>query len=392
MKIVFSDDDADGVISAYMISSYLSSIGERHKVIFQTWDKFGLTEKDVEQILSYQPSQVYVLDIGSGIDVLQRIKPLMEKKITVTILDNHPPELEVLGEKEYMKFLTFLEELKKTGYLEYFSSTENCTTGYCYLYIQSHGMKVTEFLEKLTILGLVADVSTDKKIGGEIYGKLLSKYPEYAGTIYYGANATFKWSIIDAIVQFFHVPRRIIYDEASPLLMEFLRDIEHKGYDFITLYGEIEGELGKLYKSEDKKIVNVLPSYPPSVQKIAGLLLSWRTEWKKVLDRGNIFTLDYETFQISIIKHKWNLGSAICNLRLSETRKPQFVINIIPEKNIVYVSARSDGKIHVGKVFSQCDKSILDGGGIREAGSALARTYNISAIVREIVKNTKSQS
>ncbi|MGB9615329.1 MAG: hypothetical protein ACPL3B_07495, partial [Fervidobacterium sp.] len=302
--IVFADDDADGVLSTYILHSFLKSKGEQHRIMFQTWHKFGITEENISQILSYSPSKVYFLDIGSDLNVLEKVSYLIKKGVKVTVLDNHCPTLDVIGENDFLKYKNLLEELKKTGYFEYYSSTETCTTGYVYLYVISNGMNVTPFLEQLTLFGLVADVSTDTKIGGEIYGKLIEKYPEYKGQIYYGEKMMYEWSIIDAVTQFFHVPRRIIYDDAPPLLMNFLRTIEESDYDFIRLYMDVEKMLSETYKMKQVTVLD----YPEPVKTVLSLIVSWRTQWKEILERGNIFTLDYKNFQVNIVSHEWNLG------------------------------------------------------------------------------------
>lgn len=390
MNIIFSDDDADGILSSYIVSHLLKRRGERVKLLFQSWEKFGVTEENIKTIFSFNPTHVFFLDIGSDMSMLHVAEKFLEKNVSVTILDNHPPDQEILSQDEYFEFRTKLKELEANKNFEYFSDTENCTTGKAYLYY-SIEKDVPEFIEKLTLFGLVADVVTETKEGGSLYQKLLKKYPEFSGKIYYGPKTDFSWGILDAVVGFFHIPRRILYNEAPPLAINFLLSAEKNNLDFIKLYMEIEEMLGDYWKERDIQKI-VYPSYDESVRRIMECVIQWRTQWKKILERGNILSLDYNKFMISIITHEWNLGSALANLKISETRKPHFVINFIPKYQIYYVSGRGDGSIHIGKVFSQCDKNILEGGGLKNAGSAIGKTLEVDKILREIVKNTLSQT
>ena len=384
--VVFSDEDTDGMTSSRMVYNYYDTLfGIKPRIIYQTWDKFGWTEEDIKMIDSYHPSVVYMTDIGSSDDYLKLLKPLLEKGIKVFVYDNHPQEI-VSAYADIFK-----REYKDNFYLK--STHDNCTAGLIYKYLVEPSVKDETILrtkfDKWAMIGLIGDVASKRGEGGDSFQKLVLKHPMFLGSIKFPSKTKqpFLWGLGDFFAQFFHIPRRILYNEAPYLAFEAMREMEGMN-DWMSIYQTLDIELAKLwplgatfiseteYKTKDEITGRVtLPEKfdsTPNVERLMQLNLRWRNDWKKVQDRGSNVELDYGTYGVTIISHPWNLGSALCNVRQKE--KPHFVINYIPQLKKIHLSGRtgSTGTFSIGEVFSNLPANVAIGGGLKEAGSAIA--------------------
>jgi hypothetical protein len=81
------------------------------------------------------------------------------------------------------------------------------------------------------------------------------------------------------------------------------------------------------------------------------------------------------------------MGAALCAKLSNTNKKTWFVINDIPEYGI-HVSGRGgrDNKLHIGKVFRCANPAIMEGGGIKPAGSAKTHTNNTEVVLDELVR------
>lgn len=389
---ILVDEDLDGLTSARIIYNFEKEKGSDVNVVFQTWDVFGVSEDDVNNVLATKPDKVYILDIGSDEMVLRAITPILESGIAVSVLDNHPPDIEVIGTDKLGEFLLYQKELedKYSKSFYYNSTTDNCTAGIAYSITKDICKNKMNTL--WAILGLKGDVAYDKKEGAPLFQEAMSQYPLLKRGFYYG---TFTWGNLDFMANLFHNPRRIIFNEAPKVCFQAMAELEDNPKKFGVGWLEIYKEAEKVIVDGRRKLTG-FDEYP-NVKRMTELYIEWK-DWKEIYQkRGNCITLDYEDYGVSIIKHNWNLGSALCNVKAGDMKKANFCINTIEDKNIVHVSGRNTkySKIHIGKVFYNCDQSILKGGGIKEAGSAQSKILDTDIILQELdeaVERSKSQS
>jgi hypothetical protein len=395
--VILSDEDCDGLCAARIVAkAYPQS-----NVLFQKWDIFGLGPTDVNKILSYDPKQVFILDLGSGTEILEAATTILGTGAKVTILDNHPPDPVVETTENYAKFKKYLQGLKDTfGESFYYdSSTETCTTGIAYeLMVQKVPTDV-----RWALIGLVGDVATDSTKsprGNALFTHLLEVSPYLKGLFMSKEDgATYNFGLLDFYAKLLHVPRRMVFDDASMLCYTAMCEMEHipNWIEFNRLLGT-KDEIEKTPLFKDGKNNNT---------KMLLLLQSeWEKEHSKAELKGNSSLLHYDGFDVTVLSHKWNLGSALASKRLGITKKPQFVINDIPGKEI-HISGRGPVEelyrdpntpaglpvafkkrpgLHIGKVFRMADPKIMDGGGILPAGSAKGLVSDPEVLLNELVK------
>jgi hypothetical protein len=387
--VIFSDEDTDGMTSSRMVYNYYDVLfGIKPRLLYQTWDEFGWTEEDIKMIQSYKPSVVYMTDIGSSDEYLKLLEPLLKEGSKVFVYDNHPGVIP-----------STFASIYKTKYGDDFvlkSTRDNCTAGLVYKYLVEPAIKDDSILrtkfDKWAMIGLIGDVASKKGEGGAIFEKLLRKHPMFTGSIRFSSKTKpFFWGLGDFFAQFFHVPRRILYNEAPHVVFEAMKEMEEMK-DWMAIYRVLDSELARLYPLQttfvsetDYKIGEeqghtitahiTLPEEfdsTPYVERLMHLNLRWRNDWKKVQDRGNNVELDYGSYGVTVISHPWNLGSALCNVRQKE--KAHFVINYIPQLKKIHISGRtsSEGPISIGDIFSDLPSDVAVGGGLKEAGSAIA--------------------
>ena len=404
----------------------------KHTVIFQKWDKFGLFDGDVTDILSHNPRTVYILDIGSDANVINQALKILDKNINVAIFDNHPPE----GSKnaDYIDYLSILaktrdhypfpvKEAYPYPYFMYDAAHNTCTTGVVFEYVSQFMGLTKEQLESMeiwAIMGLRGDVAYDAARGYDrgaaLYNTLIVKRPYLEGLLQSTEQGDdFDKSLLEFFVQLFHVPRRIIFDDAPPLCMKALDELAQIE-DWLTFYKDVNVGL-VTYLVKKKANNNVLMEYwpvdpeeKPNLVKVIELYYEWRSGFREFFDAG--VTLFYPAFTVAIVNSNWNLGSALANVKSSRTKKPSFVVNIITRKRKgitkedvlqgkpldiydVHISGRSseDSKLHIGEVFRTCDPDIMFGGGLKMAGSANVRypfiepsQINAETLTNELVR------
>lgn len=381
--VIYSDDDLDGLMSTRLTYNHLiaSDPNVNIKLLWQKWADFGLSEESSKEILDFKPDEVFILDVGSDEDTIKSIKPILEQNIPVTLLDNHPPDLEVIGADAYNDFSSYLQSLKDAFSLEYVSTTTNCTTGIVYRLFEK--TLETNPINKLwAIMGLKGDVATDKVFnpdGYAIYEKCIKEFPQLNRGFFYG---TFTWNNLDFMNNFFHNPRRLLYDDAPQLCFDATTEIQDNPDKFrvgwLNIYKTAEQFiLGK------KTALEAFNDYP-NVKRVMEVYAQWKG-WKDVEKRGHIITFDYGKFGVSLISHPWNLGSALCATKSNDMKKSQFVINDIPGK-LIHVSGRGyrGSPIHIGKILHNCNPGILRGGGLKQAGGAQAIVNDVEAVLEEL--------
>lgn len=389
--VIFSDEDCDGMCATRIIHNGLTNAypNSTHTIIWQTWDVFGLLRENVEAIRAMKPRTAYILDIGSDLLAVNYAAELLSEGINVVILDNHPPDSRIENGEDYTDYKTTLFTLRQKfpmppvaaekPYFFYESTNDNCTTGIAFSYALRQGWSVKN-MEKWALLGLEGDVATETPEGRIIFDNLMTKHPHLDGLLASkNIRSTYDWSILAFYAQLLHNPRRMLFNDAPPVVYPAMQDMETYPnwldfYDYVNKEGK-----GLTFPHLDKP--------HPAIKTILDLTIAYRKGKGEPEERGNSTQLDYPDFGVSIIRHKWNLGSALCNKLSSTYKKTWFVINDIPEYG-VHVSGRggADGKLHIGKVFRSCNPEIMEGGGLAPAGSAKTKTNNIEVILDELVR------
>jgi hypothetical protein len=396
---ILSDEDADGMCSSRIMHNAVTSAypNSDHTLVWQNWDVFGLKEGDIDKILEAKPRTAYILDIGSGLDMLNQTNRLLENNINVVILDNHPPDPVVETSDTMHKFRDALDLQRKkypfpptdsypTPYFFYKSTTESCTTAIAYNYCSTMGLPLTN-MEKWALLGIKGDVASESAESGPIFDNLLDKHLSFAGLLSSkDLGGSYNWGIIDFYAQLLHVPRRMLFNEAPPIVYAAMKEMETIP-NWLPLYDQVFNKESSTLGSVDIRVGT--PKYP-ATERLLSLELEWKKEHVKVEGRGQNIRLDYSDFGVTIVSHKWNLGSALASKLSGINKKTWFVINTITDKG-VHVSGRGSdtGRLHIGKVFRSCDPSVMEGGGLQPAGSATTHTTNVEAILDALVKGVQ---
>lgn len=387
-SVIFCDEDADGLTSARIMHHGVTTAFPEgiHTIIWQSWNVFGMREEDVNRILSLKPATVYILDLGSGLDMLQVAKLLLGNGINVVILDNHPPDVEVENSQYMQEYDTTLADLRTKfpitlkgsdlPYFYYHSTTENCTAGISYTFCKTFGYSV-EGMDKWALIGLKGDVASESVEGGPLFNELIEKHPHFKGLLTTKAKQGYDWGIIDLYAQLLHVPRRMIFDDAPPVVYEAMKEMESMSW--IELHGLDNKEDTTSSLFENKKNL--------ATKALLDMHIRWRKDHSKVEDWKKNTRLDFPDYGIMIVKHEWNLGSALSAKLAGQEGKTWFVVNDIPKYGI-HVSGRGgkNGKLHIGKVFRLCNPAIMEGGGLRPAGSANAHVTNTEVVVDELIR------
>jgi single-stranded DNA-specific DHH superfamily exonuclease len=355
----------------------------KHTIMWQDWDTFGLKKTDVHKILAENPGTVYILDLGSGLDMLGYAYQMLGEGVNVVILDNHPPDPEVLSQEEYLKYQSVLQEMREKHSTSFYyeSSHQTCTTGIAYNYAKTNGWSV-ENMEKWAIMGLEGDVAHDpiyNPQGHALFEELVSKHGSVKGLLASkNLNSDYDWSMLGFYAQLFHNPRRMLLNTGPLICYPAMREMEQIP-NWLDLYAMVNKE--KLDSPILEKGAN------PATKILLATTLEYRAKKGDVEKRGNYIQLDYPDFAVTIISHKWNIASALASKMAGHNKKTWFVINNMPEYGI-HVSGRGneESPIHIGKVFSKADPAIMEGGGMKPAGSANAHTTNVEAVLDELVR------
>jgi len=391
--LIFSDEDSDGLCAAKIVASAYPDA----TTLFQKWNIFGVQKQDVQKILSYDPKQVYLLDLGSGLEMLDVALDILGTGAGVTILDNHPPDPIVETPEtmnEYQVKLSNLRSMFKDKFF-YDSTTESCTTGLAYeLFREKVPINV-----RWALIGLVGDVATDPKRnprGYALYSQLLSVSPYLTGLFMSTKDgASYDFGLLNFYAKLLHVPRRMLFDNAPLLAFAAMKEM-----DWISNWIEFNRLLGT--KDEIEKTPLFKDGKNNNTKVLLLLQAEWEKEHSKAEGKGNSTLLHYPDFDVTILSHKWNLGAALASKRLGMTKKAQFVINDIPGVEIhisgrgpteVAVLASSGANVykmkpglHIGKVFRSANPAYIDGGGLQPAGSAKGLVNDSEVLLNELVK------
>ncbi len=389
--VIMTDEDTDGMCATRIVHNALTLTqpNSKHIIRWQDWDTFGISQGDVDVIKSFHPETAFILDLGSGLDILQKASDLLKTGMRVVVLDNHPPDKEVETKEDMAKYSSLLQGLRDFPSFYYESSNENCTTGIVYKMAQQSQWPIAN-MEKWALLGLRGDVASDSQEGGPIYNEILMRHGGLKGLLATEANLGYNWGLIDFYAQLLHVQRRMVFNAAPPFCYEGMKEMEQIP-NWLDLYTMItKGALTSSLFEGGKN---------PNTQMMALNHIKYKPEFKKVTeDWKNNVKLEFpyydrgieswKTYGVSIISHEWNIGSAMANKLGGQNKKPWFVINTIPKYG-VHVSGRngvSDSQLHIGKVFRMANPTIMEGGGLKQAGSAKTHTNNPEAVLDELIR------
>jgi len=396
--VILSDEDCDGLCAAKIVASAHA----QSDIIFQKWNIFGLEKGNVETILSHNPKQVYLLDLGSGMEMLEAAAEILGTGARVTILDNHPPDPVVETPEDMKKFTDTLFRMGTTfkDKFYYDSSTETCTTGIAYEMMS----KIVPIDVRWALIGLTGDVATDPKKsprGHALYKQLLEVSPYLTGLFMSKTDgASYDFGLLSFYAKLLHVPRRMYFDRAPAFVYSAMLEM-----DKIPNWLEFNRLLGT--KDEIEKTPLFKDGKNPHTKSILVAQAQWEKDHSEAEKKGNSTLLHYPDFDVTVLSHKWNLGSALASKRLGMTKKAQFVINTIPKSEFtegeIHISGRGpteqqiavNGSItviktipglHIGKVFRKADPAIMEGGGIQPAGSAKGLNQDPEVLLNELVK------
>ena len=379
--VIFTDEDTDGMCCTRIIDNALERAYPQAKrtIMWQDWDTFGLKETDVYKILAEAPTTVFILDLGSGTDMLKYVTQLLDKGINVVLLDNHPPDVDVVSLEKHKEFVAMLEGMraKYTGFY-YESSDKTCTTAIAYNYAKGQGWSV-ENMEKWAIMGIEGDVAHDPiktPEGYALFEELIQRHGSLKGLLATKAALGYDWSILAFYAQLFHNPRRMLLNKGPEACYPAMKEMEQFP-SWIGLYEMVN----------KKKIDATILAGLPATKNLLALTVEYRDKKGEVEKRGNYTELDYGDYGVTIINHPWNIASALASKLSGRNHKSWFVINSMPGYGI-HVSGRGgeDGKLHIGKVFSVAKPDIMQGGGLRPAGSAKTFTEDVEVVLDELVR------
>jgi hypothetical protein len=416
--VIFSDEDCDGLTSARITQATTGGT-----VLFQKWNVFGITSEDVATIGSLHPKTVYLLDLGSGIEMLTAARLFLDHAIKVVILDNHPPDPEVETPEAYTNYQSLLNNLNQYDNFYYKSTTESCTAGLAYSYFFEGSQPVTApvsvgMMQRWAMIGLTGDVATDaengyKTEGGQLFRRLLTQNPYLSGLFMAKADgADYNFGLLDFYARLLHVPRRIVFDNAPEICLGAMQEMEHipNWIDFNRIVAtKDEVSTSKLFYTVEN---NIMKTANPMTKMLLSLYQKWDAEHGKADGKGKSSRLHYPDFDVTILSSEWNLGSALAGkwsmINANQGHpKAQFVINDIPGREI-HISGRGpkmvpvlhvhpsrpdenyttseSAPIHIGKVFKMANPNIMVGGGLQPAGSAKGLVNDPEILLNELVK------
>ncbi len=387
--LILSDEDGDGITSARIVQ--LATDAE--VVLFK--EDFSIEDKDIDTIKSYKPKNVYVLDIGSDAEMLQKLADLSEEiQCNVNVIDNHPPE-------DISHFDTFFGTRTKV-----LSSNNNCTAGIAYGVFEeifAENKRREYWAEVWTLLGLHSDVKAESREGKPIVDKLLPKHPELFGKVLTpkkSSSTESGWTTDDSsnilrqLVTIVNVPKRSLYHFGAYLMYNALTEIE-KANNIFALWEPIDEN-----SVEGMKFKTLMPNTYILRKEVD----NYYEKAKTVFSSDNDFKFwDFDYITVSQIRHPWNLGGYVANLKSPDRKKTHFCINLggIDPKRYK-ITARSDNRskeaknIDVGKVFSRATEisnGKLKGGGLKQAGSAMVdRDFSPLEAIRCLVQASQEVS
>jgi hypothetical protein len=386
INLIIADDDPDGLTSTRQVVNYLDYKKKNYTYMFTDWKAFGIdtelfTAKGKQ--IGAPIDTVYFLDIGSGLEDIHNAMKIGEniKAKHVLIADNHPPSKEEPGFQEWADEVMSINDDTNT---QVYSTTESCTAGMIWEYLNDKEFR-TEWNDRWALIGLDADVAIDKPQGKKVADILFKDYPELKGEVMTPKKETNGWGywrrpILGAVAHILHNPRRIAYSEGTAMTYSALEEIEK--------YGDLMRLL--TLKSDS------VPVGFPNIRNILKYNEQWEDRFfKEVFSGGRSQHIDYGLFGITVFNHEWNCGSAACNIQSKE--KPWMAINLgTPEFNHISGRVGRDRKsnvTHAGNfrdwfgALSKVSNGQINGGGIKEAGSALApKTYTVQQMINLICK------
>ena len=351
--------------------------------------------------------------------MLTAAKLFLSQGIKTIILDNHPPDPIVESEDDYRRYEELRNELftKYRDNFFYHSTTENCTAGIAYtdvyepLSSQLTNVSLSN-MQRWALIGLTGDVSTESAEGGPLYQRLLKDNPYLSGLFMSEADgADYNFGVLSFYAKIFHIPRRMLFDAAPDLCLNAMREME-------SIPNWLE--FNRLVATKDEvstsplfyKVTSLKDAKFETINSYTKMLLStfqtWDIEHGKADGKGKSTRLHYDDFDVTVLSHKWNLGSSMASkwaMITAKTGHPkaQFVINDIPNQEI-HISGRgpkqpetglakgSDGVLrevhylHIGKVFKRANPDIMKGGGLQPAGSAKGLVNDSEVLLNELVK------
>lgn len=394
--VIFTDEDTDGMCATRIIDNAIEKTfpNAKRSIIWQEWDFFGMRKSDFHKIMAENPAVVFILDLGSGAEILSYAATFLQENIQVVILDNHPPDPEVLSSQEYADYKHLLGLLTQNDLFYYESSNRTCTTAIAYLYAKGMGWSV-ENMEKWAILGIEGDVAHDPEKSPEGYAlftELLKIHPYLSGLIYSKKENdpnSFDWGILSFYAQLLHNPRRMRLNDGPKICYPAMKEMEQipNWLEFNSIVNKKKLDSPIFYEPSEDLRTKPSKDKNPATKQLLMDTIEFRAK-KAGFDKWPEFIqLDYPDFSVTIVSNSWNIASYLASKLGGQNKKTWFVINSMPGYGI-HVSGRNgeNGTLHIGKVFSKANPAIMEGGGLKPAGSASTHTTNAEAILDELVR------
>jgi len=305
MKVtIWSHHDADGIISAYLISKFHSK--DEVSLNFQKWYSFGIQPTDLTQ----STDLIYILDLGCSIKTLETLQKFafQNPRITTILIDHHLPQSQLLDYTS-PNFLIVHD-------------TNNCTTGLVYHYLKSKGYQLTPIQEQLVMIGIFADVAQDTPQGAKILQELGQKYPELLWNYTYWTGK-YESTIPTAGIysRYFNTPKRVAFEKGASIAIKALEEIE-KAQSFSVL----DDSLSWVTQGTAPPITDrTMDAEYPNITILNYWLAYWTQHRSEALDSSHCKTLDFPNFSFSIVNFPLAVASYIAMVK--STQKPNITIN-----------------------------------------------------------------
>lgn len=370
---IWSHHDADGIISAYLISRFHSK--DQVSLNFQKWYSFGIFSKD----LTSPTDLLYVLDLGCSIKTLEALQQysFQNPKTTVILIDHHLPQSQLL-DYSTPNFLIIHD-------------TNNCTTGLTYLFLKSKGYQFSSIQEQLVMIGIFADVAQNTPQGSKILQELGEKYPELMWNYTYWTGK-YESSIPTAGIysRYFNTPKRTAFEIGAIIAIKALEEIEQAG-----TFSILDDSLSWVTEGTAPPISDrTLDAKYPNTAILKFWLGYWTQHRSEALETEHCKTLDFPNFSFSIIDYPLPTAGYVSMIKSQQ--KPNITINTGLPYPFYELSGRTkeDSGFDLNAISQIVNQELgTDIGGHKSAiGGAIPKSISLKAIISAFWKAFTGQT
>ena len=368
--LIISHIDADGVISAHLLSKFFQGAS----VYFPEWWRFAEPDIIPESAKTY--GTICIADLGTSKALLDKLVELSANS-EVYFFDHHQPE--DIPPDKIMEY--------SSPSLKVFWSDKNCAAGLIYEYGLREELidEKDEWSHAWAGIAVMADGFEDKEGGMRVIERCRSIVPwvfwNVAYRTRYGEDSYPFGAMISAYI---NAARRLAYHKGAYIALSACRQIESAGVSIIR----------NIIPTGDELTNYMMEAEYPDLALLSRWYEMWLEKRRDIFERTNITTFTFDSFGVSIINHPWDIGGYVA---VSKARdRPHFCINYgVPHERYASISGRQGNKIklnlaEVMKVAKELSGGAINGGGHIDACGGLVdrglKVEDVILLLEEAVK------